>query len=57
MAGLVQLAGLPTSLASCGVSAGILHLLAEEAAEQWTGRFNPRPVGQPELLQLYRAAL
>jgi alcohol dehydrogenase len=57
MAGLVQLAGLPTSLSSCGVSAGILHLLAEEAAEQWTGRFNPRPVGQPELLQLYRAAL
>ena len=54
---LVQIAGLPTNLSSCGVSEGILHLLAEEAAEQWTGRFNPRPVGQAELLQLYTAAL
>jgi alcohol dehydrogenase len=57
IADLVELAGLPTRLSSSGVSEGILHLLAEEAAEQWTGRFNPRPVGQPELLQLYTAAL
>ena len=54
---LIDIAGLPTRLSSCGVSEGILHLLAEEAAEQWTGRFNPRPVGQAELLQLYTAAL
>src|SRR5947209_9377187 len=54
---LVQIAGLPTNLSSFGVSEGILHLLAEEAAEQWTGHFNPRPVGQAELLQLYTAAL
>ena len=31
--------------------------LAEEAAQQWTGRFNPRPVGFAELLQLYKEAL
>ena len=27
------------------------------AALQWTGRFNPRPVGEKELLALYQAAL
>ena len=54
---LVQIAGLPANLSSYGVSEGILHLLAEEAADQWTGHFNPRPVGQAELLQLYTAAL
>ncbi len=54
---LMQTAGLPTSLSACGISAGIFPLLAEEAAEQWTGRFNPRPVNQADLLGLYEAAL
>src|SRR5262249_42780012 len=40
---LLHLAGLPTTLSACGVAAGILPVLAEEAAQQWTGRFNPRP--------------
>jgi alcohol dehydrogenase len=50
-------AGLPTRLSSCGVSPGILPVLAEEANQQWTARFNPRPVSEVELLQLYKAAL
>jgi alcohol dehydrogenase len=50
-------AELPTSLGSQGVSDGMLTVLAEEAAGQWTGKFNPRPVGYNELLSLYRAAL
>jgi alcohol dehydrogenase len=50
-------AGLPTSLSECGVSGGILPLLAEEAAQQWTARFNPRPVTDADLLSLYEAAL
>jgi alcohol dehydrogenase len=54
---LVEAAGLPTNLSACGVSAGILPVLAEEAAQQWTGKCNPRPVGEVELLQLYEAAL
>ncbi len=54
---LMSLAGLPRTLSACGVSAGILPVLAEEAAQQWTGRFNPRPVTEAELLQLYQAAL
>jgi alcohol dehydrogenase len=53
---LIQAANLPTSLSAYGVSAGILPLLAEEAAQQWTGKFNPRPVGEEELLHLYEAA-
>jgi alcohol dehydrogenase len=57
VAGLVEETGLPTSLAQCGVSAGILPVLAEEASQQWTGRFNPRPAGERELLALYEAAL
>jgi alcohol dehydrogenase len=54
---LLRAAGLPTTLTECGISPGILPVLAEEAAQQWTGKFNPRPVGEAELLQLYEAAL
>ena len=53
---LVKAAGLPTSLKECGVSESILHLLAEEANQQWTARFNPRTVGEPEILSIYRSA-
>jgi alcohol dehydrogenase len=53
---LTRLARLPASLSACGVSRGILTVLAEEAAQQWTGRFNPRPVAQADFLQLYEAA-
>jgi alcohol dehydrogenase len=55
--GLAEEMGLPTSLSQCGVSGGILPVLAEEASQQWTGRFNPRPVAERELLALYEAAL
>jgi alcohol dehydrogenase len=54
---LVRIANLPTKLSDCGVSSTILPILAIEAAEQWTGRYNPIPVGEPELLRLYEAAL
>jgi alcohol dehydrogenase len=54
---LMQAAGLPTTLSAWGVSADILPLLAEEAAEQWTGKFNPRPVTEADLLRLYESAL
>ncbi len=54
---LLKLAGVPTTLSECGVSSGILPLLAEEANQQWTARFNPRPVSEAELLALYQAAM
>ena len=53
---LVAAAGLPQSLKECGVSDTILSLLAEEANQQWTARFNPRPVTEADILKLYQAA-
>jgi alcohol dehydrogenase len=54
---LLQLAHLPATLGACGISRGILPLLAEEANQQWTARFNPRPVNEADILALYEAAM
>ncbi len=54
---LMRAADLPTTLSECGVSAGIFGVLAEEAAQQWTSRYNPRPVTEDDLRRLYEAAL
>ncbi len=56
VAELTAAAGLPQSLKECGVSDTILHLLAEEANQQWTARFNPRPVTEADILKIYQAA-
>jgi alcohol dehydrogenase len=56
VAAMVRAAGLPTTLRECGVSEGILPLLAEEANQQWTARFNPRPVTEADILRIYQAA-
>ena len=53
---LREVGGLPRGLKSQGVNEGDLPRLAEEAAEQWTGKFNPRPFGAAEALELYRRA-
>jgi len=49
-------AGLPTSLEGLGITNGHLPELAEEAARQWTAQFNPREVGERDLLALYEQA-
>ena len=49
-------ARLPTTLTACGVDRNLLPKLAEEAAQQWTGTFNPRPVDAASLLHLYEVA-
>lgn len=51
-----KIAGLPTNLTMCNVDKNQLPTLAQEAAQQWTGTFNPRPVDAESLLQLYQAA-
>ena len=56
VAELAAKAGLPHRLADCGVAQESLADLAADAATQWTGRFNPRRVGEAELLELYRTA-
>jgi alcohol dehydrogenase len=53
---LVAVADQPTRLRDCGVSETILSLLAVEASEQWTAKFNPRPVAEDDLHEVYRAA-
>lgn len=54
---LMERADQPTNLAACGVSRTILPLLAEEAGQQWTARFNPRPVREADIQAIYEAAL
>jgi len=49
-------AGLAGKLNECGVERNRLPQLAEDAAQQWTASFNPIPVTQVELLQLYEQA-
>jgi len=56
---LEQLAGraaLPRGLRAAGVGEADLPALAEEASQQWTGRFNPRAFDADAALELYRAA-
>ncbi|HUE72532.1 MAG TPA: iron-containing alcohol dehydrogenase [Pirellulaceae bacterium] len=54
---LVAKAALATTLLELGVEESRLPELAAQAAKQWTGSFNPRPVGEEQLLTLYRGAL
>jgi len=49
-------AGLPRQLRDLGVVRDSLPILAEQASEQWTARFNPRPVDRGDLLSLYELA-
>ena len=53
---LLNLAGLPRTLADCGVSTSAIPLLAAEAARQWTARFNPRPLTEQDFVKLYEEA-
>ncbi|MGC3971948.1 MAG: iron-containing alcohol dehydrogenase [Pirellulales bacterium] len=49
-------AGLETQLSRVGVKQDSLETMAADAAKQWTGTFNPRPLAVPDLLELYQAA-
>ena len=53
---LLRLAGLPCSLAGCGIKNAGIPALAAEAAKQWTAAFNPRPVAKADFVKLYEAA-
>lgn len=54
---LLDAGKLPRRLADVGVAESKLPELAKMAATQWTAQFNPRKVGEAELLQIYRMAL
>jgi alcohol dehydrogenase len=53
---LAAAGGLRRSLGEAGVPLADLSMLAEEAAEQWTGRFNPRPFNPTGALEVYQCA-
>jgi alcohol dehydrogenase len=53
---LAMVARLPRTLREIGVPKADLPQLAEDAAQQWTGQFNPRPLDVAGALELYRCA-
>jgi len=53
---LLNLAGMPRSLAECSVTPSSIPQLAAEAAKQWTAGFNPRPAGEKDFVQMFEAA-
>jgi len=53
---LSEAGGLRTNLRSAGISESELPELAADAAEQWTGTFNPRPLDIQGAIEIYRCA-
>jgi alcohol dehydrogenase len=53
---LIAAGEFPGSLSSAGVPERDLPALATAAAEQWTGKFNPRPFDVAGALEIYAAA-
>ncbi|PYV87439.1 MAG: alcohol dehydrogenase [Acidobacteria bacterium] len=53
---LIKIGRLPLRLSAVSISKQDLPQLAEEAALQWTGRFNPRPLGVSGALEIYECA-
>lgn len=53
---LAELGGLRGRLSEKGITSGDLPILAGEASEQWTGRFNPRPFDYQGALEVYHSA-
>ncbi len=53
---MAQQAGLPRRLREIEVPQQDLPELAEAAAKQWTGQFNPRPLDAAGALEIYRCA-
>jgi alcohol dehydrogenase len=56
LAEMAAAAGLSSRLRDLGVSQAALPSMAEEAATQWTGRFNPRPFDPAAALEIYQSA-
>jgi alcohol dehydrogenase len=54
---LGEMAGLPATLREAGVPQEALSRLAEDAASQWAGKFNPRPFDTAGALEIYQRAL
>jgi alcohol dehydrogenase len=53
---LAEAGGLRNKLSATGISQTDLQDLATEAAEQWTGTFNPRPFNKEGAIEVYQCA-
>lgn len=53
---LIEAGGLAARLGTVGVIEDDMPALAIEAARQWTGRFNPRPLDEAGAMEIYRRA-
>lgn len=53
---LIAAGNLPQRLSNVGIERKDLPILANDAATQWTGKFNPRPFGASEALEVYEWA-
>jgi alcohol dehydrogenase len=53
---LARAGGLPRTLRELGVERQALAQLASQAAQEWTGTFNPRPFDEAAALHLYQNA-
>jgi alcohol dehydrogenase len=51
---LAEAGSLRTNLRAAGVKETDLNALASEAAEQWTGTFNPRPFNEEGAIEVYK---
>lgn len=54
---LVRDSGQPTTLSEFGVNPDAIPQLAADADQQWTGKFNPRPLSTSIFEELFRCAL
>jgi alcohol dehydrogenase len=57
LGGALAAAGLASRLEDLGLDLAACEEMSQEAARQWTGRFNPRPVEAKDLLEIYRRAI
>ena len=53
---LAEAGGLRNNLRTSGINETDLDALATEAAEQWTGAFNPRPFNKDGAIEVYQCA-
>jgi alcohol dehydrogenase len=56
LAALARAGGLPPALRELGIARADVRRLADDAATQWTGTFNPRPFDAAAALELYEQA-
>ena len=53
---LLNAANIARGLSNLGVERSKIKIMAEEAANQWTAGFNPRPVTAADFVALYEGA-